>query len=89
MKDAITTTSMTTTLHRTDERLAAEQLALCHALKALVRATKESDIHGHQVVAIMFTAVAEVCDAVCDPEDDDRITEDFSDILSAVRRSRA
>jgi len=37
MKDA-----MTTTLHRTDERLAAEQRALCDALKALVRATKRS-----------------------------------------------
>jgi hypothetical protein len=89
MKDAITTTSMTTTLHRTDERLVAEQLALCDALKALVHATKETDIHGHQVVAIMFTAVAEMCDAVCDPEDDARLAEDFSDILSAVRRSRA
>ena len=90
MKDAITTTSMTTTLHRTDERLAAEQLALCDALKALVHATKETDIHGHQLVAIMFTAVAEVCDAVFEnPEDDTRLAEDFSDILAAVRRSRA
>ena len=89
MKDAITTTSMTTTLHQTDERLVTEQLALCDALKALVHATKETDIHGHQVVAIMFTAVAEVCDAVCDPEEDARLAEDFSDILSAVRRSRA
>ena len=80
---------MTTTLYRTDERLVAEQLPLCEALKALVHATKETDDHSHQLVAIMFTAVAEVCNVVCDPEDDARLAEDFSDILSAVRRSGA
>ncbi len=47
MKDAITATSMTTTLHRADERLLAEQLALCDALKPLVHATKQTDNHGH------------------------------------------
>ena len=84
MKDAIATTSMTTTLYRTEARLVAEQIALRDALKALVHATKETDNHSRQLVAIIFTAVAEVCDAVCD----DRFAEDFSDILSAVRRSR-
>jgi len=80
---------MTTPPHQTDERLLAEQRALYDALKALVHATKEIDNHGDQLVAIMFTAVAEVCDAVFDPEDDARLAEDFSDILAAVRRSRA
>lgn len=67
MKDAIATTSMTTTLYRTEARLVAEQIALRDALKALVHATKETDNHSRQLVAIIFTAVAEVCDAVCDP----------------------
>ena len=88
MKDAKATTSMTTTLYRTEARLVAEQIALCDALKALVHATKETDNHSRQLVAIIFTAVAQVCDAVCDPQDDARLAEDFSDILSAVRRSR-
>ena len=86
MKDAIATTSMTTTLYRTEARLVAEQIALRDALKALVHATKETDNHSRQLVAIIFTAVAEVCDAVCDPGM--AVAEDFSDILSAVRRSR-
>jgi hypothetical protein len=58
MKEPITTTSMTTILHRTDERLVAEQLALCNALKAVVHATKETDNHGHQLVALRLPKCA-------------------------------
>ena len=75
-------------LKETHPALHQAQNAMYRALKTLSRDAMQTDDGGNEFVAILFTAVAEVCDVVFYPREDERLVSDFAGILKTVRKAR-
>jgi hypothetical protein len=76
------------TLRETPPALHQAQNAIYRALKTLAREAMQADDGGNEFVAILFTAVAEACDVVFYPKEDERLVADFAGILKMVRSAR-
>jgi len=73
-----------TRIVQTDDALIDEQRALGAALKALAQAAKRG-VPAERFVWAVLTPVAAACSILLAPETDDRLVEDFSQTLAAVR----